>query len=47
MMHTFLCWLGRHVWVNDGVMKYESKAADGQSERLVQRCDHCFRVRFL
>lgn len=45
MINAILCWLGRHDWYNDGSVLYH----DGYhaTERLVQRCEQCFRVRFL
>lgn len=45
MLQRILCWIGRHDWYNDGVIYY----TDGYhaSERLVQRCECCWRARFL
>jgi hypothetical protein len=42
---ALLCLFGRHDWFNDGTIYY-TEGHHG-TERLVQRCERCWRVRFL
>lgn len=44
-----LCWFGAHDWYNDGVATYDIVrfSTPRAKERLVQRCERCYAVRFL